>query len=62
MQPENNPEQTEKDIRENEEFDVRNISMKRYNVYVSNGAEPLSRGPWNTGARSVRICRESLLT
>ncbi len=21
----------------------------------------MSRGPWNTGARSVRICRESLL-
>ena len=27
-----------------------------------NGAEPLSGGPWNTGARSARICRESLLT
>lgn len=62
MQQENNPEQAEKDIRENEEDNVRNVIIKRYNVYVSNGAEPLSRGPWNTGARSVRICRESLLT
>lgn len=27
-----------------------------------NEAEPLSTEPWNTGARSGKICRESLLT
>ena len=62
MQQENNPEQAEKDIKGNKEDDVRDVSIKRDNVYAGNGAEPLSRGPWNTGVRSARICRESLLT
>ena len=62
VQQKNDPEQAGKGIGKNKKDDVGNVSMKRDNVHAGNGAEPLSGGPWNTGTRSVRICRESLLT